>query len=133
MQSSKNKKYFSVCVSKSFKAKHHLWLHKDKPEPAHPHHWKVEAYIDSQKLDSEGMALDFIELDKDLDLLIKPFKNSDINKIKPFDKINPTAENIASWIFDRLIKKYDTSHQKLEKVVIWEASRYSAAVSHERP
>ena len=49
-------------------------------------------------LDSVGILFDFgnvKEIQKQLD-------HRFLNELKPFEKINPTAENICIWIYDQL-------------------------------
>jgi 6-pyruvoyltetrahydropterin/6-carboxytetrahydropterin synthase len=119
-------KNYTVRVEATFEAAHNLREYHGKPEPLHGHSWKVEVFAKRKGLDHEGMAIDFIELKDTLDPLIKPFKHSYINEVPPFDKINPSTENIASWIYDELSKKLKNHPCQIEKVTVWEGPNYSA-------
>ena len=121
-----NKK-FTIQVQAIFEAAHHLRQYHGVPEPIHGHTWKVEVFLIRDGLDHEGMAIDFLEVKAALDPLIQPFDHHYINEIPPFDKVNPSTENIASWIFDELNKKFPTSACKLQKVTLREGPNYSAS------
>ena len=43
-----------------------------------------------------------------------------INEIPPFDKINPTSENIAKWFYQELDKPEIRQEHKLDEVTVWE-------------
>jgi 6-pyruvoyltetrahydropterin/6-carboxytetrahydropterin synthase len=120
-------KIYTVRAEATFEAAHNLREYHGKPELLHGHSWKVEVFAVRKGLDHEGMAIDFIELKEALDPLIKPFKHAYINDVAPFDKVNPSAENIASWIYDELSKKFKNHPCQIEKVIVWEGPQYSAS------
>lgn len=121
-------KIYTIRIEATFEAAHNLREYHGKPEPLHGHSWKVEVFAKRKGLDNEGMAMDFIELRDALDPLIKPFKHAYINDIAPFDKINSSAENIATWILDQLGKKLKDHSCQIQKVTVWEGPDYSASV-----
>lgn len=127
MEENKIKKY-TVRIEATFEAAHNLREYHGKPEPLHGHSWKVEVFAKRNGLDHEGMAMDFIELKNALDPLVKPFCHAYINEVPPFHKINPSAENIATWIYEDLSKKFAHHPCKIEKVTVWEGPQYSATV-----
>lgn len=122
----KDTKHYTVRVEATFEAAHNLREYHGQPEPLHGHSWKVEVFAKRKGLDHEGMAIDFIELKDAVDFLIKPFKHAYINEVSPFDKVNPSAENIASWIHDELSKKFKDHPCQIEKATVWEGPHYSA-------
>jgi 6-pyruvoyltetrahydropterin/6-carboxytetrahydropterin synthase len=121
-------KKYTIQVQAIFEAAHNLRQYHGAPEPIHGHTWKVEVFLTRGGLDHEGMAVDFLEVKAALDPLIQPFDHRFINEIPPFDKISPSTENIAAWIFDELNKKFVSSPCKLQKVTLWEGPNYSASV-----
>ncbi|MBI1870909.1 MAG: 6-carboxytetrahydropterin synthase [Chlamydiae bacterium] len=128
MRDRTKKKSYTIRIEATFEAAHNLREYHGAPEPLHGHSWKVEVLGKRKGLDHEGMAMDFIELKDALDPLIKPFKHAYINEVSPFDKVNPSAENIATWIFDQLKGKFKDHPCQIEKVTVWEGPDYSASV-----
>ena len=89
----------------------------------HGHNWNVKIDVLSNQLDKVGFCLDFKDLDDILWKVIGPFDHNNFNDFAPFDKLNPTAENIARYFFDEL-KKLLPQNIRLEKISIWETDTY---------
>ncbi len=51
-----------------------------------------------------------------------------LNDEQPFTKLNPSAENIAKFIFNDIKSKIKAKGYKLSKVTVWESDR--TAVSY---
>lgn len=66
----------------------------------HGHNWIITIYLRSEELDENGMVLDFSIIKKEIHGL---FDHENINLKMP--GINPTAENIAKFIKDKLGEK----------------------------
>ncbi len=124
----KNTKKYTIHIETLFESAHNLREYHGVPEPLHGHTWKAEVFAERCGLDHEDMAIDFLELRSALDTLIKPFEHKYINDIAPFDKINPSTENIATWIFEELKKKFEGHPAQIKRVRIWEGPQYSASV-----
>jgi 6-pyruvoyltetrahydropterin/6-carboxytetrahydropterin synthase len=123
--------YFQVSVTKTFAGAHFLRQYKGKCENLHGHNWQVRACFGGQNLTDNGMLLDFTEIKKSLNEIIVLLDHKCLNDTPPFDKINPTAENIALFIFNAL-KKHETSNAKIVEVEVWESQNSSAKVSEEK-
>jgi len=54
-----------------------------------------------------------------------PFSN--INEIPPFDKDNPSAENIARWLFKKLSADLNSGGVRIKKVEIYEMPNCGAS------
>ena len=63
-----------------------------------------------------------------LDKIMKTLDHKFLNETSPFDKINPTAENIATYIFNEM-KIFETDDIKVYEVEVWESDTSSAVVS----
>ena len=94
---------YSLKVESSFSSAHNLRAYKGKCEELHGHNWKVEAAAESRDLDKIGMVMDFKLIKDELNRILDRFDHKYLNKLKPFDKINPTSENIAR--FNTLLHK----------------------------
>ncbi len=112
-----------IKVEGTFSAAHNLRGYRGKCEALHGHNWKVEAAVASQTLDDIGMVMDFTRLKKALHKVLKQFDHTYINSIPYFKKVNPTSENIARYVFERLQPRVPG----LKTITVWENSTSSAA------
>lgn len=84
-----------------FDASHHLPDYRGKCERVHGHTYRLEIVVEGEQKEG-GMVIDFNELKE---IVVREvwdkLDHTDLNEIME----NPTAENIADWIFDRLKKK----------------------------
>jgi 6-pyruvoyltetrahydropterin/6-carboxytetrahydropterin synthase len=119
---------YEVSVIKWFSAAHALRGYKGKCERLHGHNWKVKVTLVSGKLDKTGMAMDFTDIKSALDGVLSKFDHCFLNEAAPFDKINPTAENIAEVILKNIAGKLPKA-VKVHEVEVWESETSSAAVS----
>jgi len=117
---------FEVTVKTEFAAAHRLIDHPGPCREIHGHNWKVEAAFAGAKLDKQGMVIDFADVMKELDRIKSLVDHRMINEVPPFDRINPTAENIAKWIFDELAENLPTSPAR---VTVHETDSTSASYS----
>lgn len=120
---------FIIRVEARFEAAHNLREYHGAPEPLHGHSWKVEAKFLCKKLDSEDMGIDYVHVEKKIRELGKRFDHRYINEIPPFDKINPTSENIARWFYDELNKPEVRQNSELTEVILWEGPEAYVAYS----
>ncbi len=116
----KAKGKFVIRVESRFEAAHNLREYYGKPEPLHGHSWKVEVKIESSELDQESISVDYLKVKKGLDACAKKLDYTYINEVPPFDKINPSSENIAKWFYENLNQKKLLGKSKLQEVVLWE-------------
>ena len=108
---------YQIRVSSSFSAAHNLREDNGKCENLHGHSWKVELCIEDNELDGSGFLYDFRAVKKALREQLERYDHSYINELVPFDSINPTAENLAFYIFTELKKDFP----KLKEVTVWES------------
>ncbi len=111
---------FEVSSEVFFSAAHHLKNYNGPCENIHGHNWLVKVYIRTEKLNSLGLCIDFKILRSLMNEVTDELDHNDLNKI--FDKLNqnPSSENIARYIFDKMkikIKDFDCS---LSRVDIYE-------------
>ena len=95
----------------------------------HGHNWQVEVSVCSQVLDDSGIAIDFREIKKQTKLVVKRLDHQYLNEIKPFDVLNPTAENIAKYFFDEIALLITNKDIKVKEVMIWETPRSAVTYS----
>ncbi len=91
---------FEVSVEETFSAGHALRGYKGKCENPHGHNYRVRVNVEGEQLDSIGLLFDFAQLKKILRELIADVDHKFLNDQAPFDAINPSAENIAKFLYD---------------------------------
>ena len=119
---------YKLSVLGSFSSAHFLREYKGKCENLHGHNWKVRVCLSGCKLDSAGMLIDFTDIKKHLAAVMSVLDHKCLNETPPFDKINPTAENIAAFVFEQM-KESETDDIKVYEVEVWESETSSAIVS----
>lgn len=92
-----------MIVGKAYKfdAAHRLPKHKGKCSKVHGHTWTVEVELENT-LTKDWMVLDFEELDKEMEKILKTLDHKLLNSIR--DLKPPTCERIALHIFLKLSK-----------------------------
>lgn len=84
---------------------HFLRGYKGKCKRVHGHNYRVLVTLKCGALDGIGMIYDFGKLENMMkELIVKKYDHQLLNDIEPFDKINPTAENMSKVFYD-IIKK----------------------------
>jgi len=112
---------YKVSVEHHFDAAHALRGYKGKCESVHGHRFKVVAKVTATKLDDTGLAYDFTELKAKLKAILEKFDHTLINEVPPFDKLNPSSENIAAAIYRELKKGLKEVPVILDAVEVWES------------
>lgn len=113
---------FEILVKGSFSAAHWLRGYKGKCEGLHGHNWEVEITISAERINSTGMVMDFSEAKRYLKEVLDSMDHRCLNDMGYFRDVNPTSENIARYIYDRLVEKVSTEGVKISRVTVWETS-----------
>ncbi len=92
---------FEISVEHTFAAGHALRNYHGKCENVHGHNYRVQVGMEGRELDENGLLYDFAELKKRLRTTSEYMDHQFLNDLKPFDEINPSAENIAKFIYGR--------------------------------
>ena len=111
---------FEIEIDRSFSAAHQLRGYNGDCCNLHGHNYKVTVTVRSAEQDEIGIALDFKKLKAGLDELLAELDHKFLNDVPGFESINPTSENIAKTIFDRLASKLNDSRIRVHKVRISE-------------
>jgi 6-pyruvoyltetrahydropterin/6-carboxytetrahydropterin synthase len=117
---------YEVSVETTFAASHQLRGYRGDIEPLHGHNFRVEAFVSTETLAELGVVIDFIELEAELRKIVAPFDHRHVNEIPPFDRENPTTENLARFVFEQLEPRLPKG-VALRRVRVWEAPTYSAS------
>lgn len=94
-----------LSVSDSFAAAHALRHYEGKCENPHGHNFGVEICVEGSELDgSTEILLDFKILKNLLKDVLEKLDHQDLNAVPPFDKHNPSSENLAKHIWNEMEK-----------------------------
>jgi 6-pyruvoyltetrahydropterin/6-carboxytetrahydropterin synthase len=120
---------YQVSVEQHFDAAHFLRGYKGKCEALHGHRFRVVVKLRASQVDDIGMAYDFTELKRRLGDIISRFDHTCLNDVPPFDKINPSSENIASTIYNELHPELAGAPVAVSCVEVWESPQTGVAYS----
>jgi 6-pyruvoyltetrahydropterin/6-carboxytetrahydropterin synthase len=112
---------YQITVEHHFDAAHALRGYKGKCEALHGHRFRVVVRVKATGLDDIGLAYDFTELKGKLKAILDRFDHTCLNDVPPFDKINPSSENIASTIYGELKSELKEAPVELVCVEVWES------------
>ncbi|NTW27935.1 MAG: 6-carboxytetrahydropterin synthase QueD [Coriobacteriia bacterium] len=111
---------FELTVKSHFDAAHALHGYPGECRQLHGHTWDIEVMIAAETLDEIGIVYDFKRLKEDLAGVLQDYDHKYLNDVAPFDTRNPTAENLAREIYERLALRVDPSIKVVE-VSVWES------------
>lgn len=114
-----------ITVNDYFSSAHQLRGYKGKCEDLHGHNWKVEIDVIGPDLDEIGMLIDFKIIKEILKNAITGLDHTMLNNLSPFDKINPSSENLAKFLYEKISKLLPTAI-KLSAISIWESENSKA-------
>ncbi|MCS7229595.1 MAG: 6-carboxytetrahydropterin synthase QueD [Candidatus Kryptonium sp.] len=118
---------YKISVQKKFSASHIIRDYPGECGRLHGHNWNVKVVVKTKELNNFGMAIDFKELAKILNEIVDKLDHYHLNDIPPFDKIQPTAENLAKFFYDELkVKLGKYNNLEIDLVEIWETEKYTA-------
>jgi 6-pyruvoyltetrahydropterin/6-carboxytetrahydropterin synthase len=117
---------YQVSIETCFSAAHRLRNYRGLCENLHGHNWKVEATVAAQTLDGAGMVIDFSLLKQKLQQILDVLDHQYLNEIDPFHDLNPSSENVAAYLFERLARALRDTPVTLISVSVWESDRAKA-------
>ncbi len=97
---------YEITVEREFCAAHALTIAGVR-EPIHGHNFRVTVTLEGQTLDEDGLLCDFHTVNAVLKDICRPLVNANLNETPPFDRVNPSAEQIARHIADELAGRLD--------------------------
>jgi 6-pyruvoyltetrahydropterin/6-carboxytetrahydropterin synthase len=119
---------YEVTIIKFFSAAHVLAEIGGKCEELHGHNFKVELTVADPKLNSAGLLIDFRVVKKWLAKILEDIDHKYLNTLPSFAGINPSAENIAKYISEKMESEAKKASVKVIKVKVWESE--NAAVTY---
>ena len=113
--------FYEVMIERDFSSAHQLRGYKGKCENLHGHNYKLEIYAKGDELNNIGLLIDFVELKKAADEIVKYLDHRNLNELPPFDdELNPSAENIARYVLEYLNSQVEDERVTVHKVRCFE-------------
>ena len=113
--------FYEVMIERDFSSAHQLRGYKGKCENLHGHNYKLEIYAKGEELNNIGLLIDFVELKKAADGIVKYLDHRNLNELPPFDEeLNPSAENIARYVLEYLNSRVADERVSVHKVRCFE-------------
>ncbi len=122
---------YEIYVREEFSAAHSLTGYPGPCANIHGHNWAVEAVFRCNKLNTLGMAVDFMEVKTALSESLDKLDHTNLNDAPEFASANPTAENLAKFLFAELAAKLNTDHTWVHKVIVFETPGCGASYGEE--
>lgn len=122
---------YTLKISTEFAASHSLREYPGDCARLHGHNWKVEVEVTATDLDELGMAIDFKTVRAAAREAAGQLDHRHLNELDPFDRINPTAENIAAWLFSTIRDRVAGPNRHLSAVTVWETNRAAIRYSED--
>lgn len=110
-----------IKLIRSFSSAHHLPKYEGPCHDLHGHTWKA-VFIIEGPVHEDGMVCDFKVVKKLLDSFLPDHQL--LNELLE----NPTAENLAQYLFDKISPELAKSGLKLKTLEIWESDNAAAIV-----
>ena len=119
---------YEVTIRKSFSAAHILKEIGGKCEEMHGHNFIVEVTVAGPSLNSEDLLIDFRVLKGWTNEVLEEMDHKYLNDVECFKGMNPSSEQIARYIYNRLAEKAASLKLTLAQITVWESE--NARVSY---
>lgn len=119
---------YKISIETHFAASHQLHGYQGPCKTLHGHTWRVRVEVKSDRIDDIGISVDFKDLKRLTHDVIERLDHKHINDIPPFDRENPTAENLARYIYAEVKQRLPGGVNMVE-VVLWESANYAVTYS----
>jgi 6-pyruvoyltetrahydropterin/6-carboxytetrahydropterin synthase len=118
---------FEVTIEETFAAGHALRNYRGKCENVHGHNYRCQVSILGEQLDEFGLLVDFVELMRVVHTVLDRMDHQWLNEFPPFDVLNPSAENMAKYIYDEVSSGLTAKEGvRVGAVKLWETDTASA-------
>ena len=97
----------------------------------HGHNWKVELEVVATGLNDVGMGVDFKEMKNAANEVGDRLDHRYLNDLEPFTELNPTAENIAAYMYREIAARLNSDTIRVNAVTLWETDRACVRYSEE--
>jgi 6-pyruvoyltetrahydropterin/6-carboxytetrahydropterin synthase len=111
---------YEIIVEQYFEAAHFLRGYQGKCENVHGHRYTIRVRLKAAQLNEIGLVYDFTDMKRHLKDILGKLDHHLLNDIPPFDRINPSVENISSTIYNELKIRLVKEPVVISAVEAWE-------------
>jgi 6-pyruvoyltetrahydropterin/6-carboxytetrahydropterin synthase len=115
---------YYLTIEDHFSSAHQLRGYKGKCENLHGHNWKVILTLRGEALNDIGILIDFHDMKAILKDALSGLDHVNINEHPAFTVHNPSSENIAKYLFDKisaLLSSKDFADISTDAVTVYES------------
>jgi 6-pyruvoyltetrahydropterin/6-carboxytetrahydropterin synthase len=123
---------YTLKIVTDFASAHTLRDYPGDCSRMHGHNWKVEVEVKARELDAVGMGVDFKEIKQATRDITGRLDHRYLNELEPFKRLNPTAENIAAYVYKELGKQLNSQAVQVSAVTLWETERACVRYTEEQ-
>jgi 6-pyruvoyltetrahydropterin/6-carboxytetrahydropterin synthase len=113
---------YEVFIETSISSAHRLDGYPGPCSRVHGHNWRIKVSVSGEELDERGFGIDFRDLKAHLEEICAGLDHRDLNRLESFRGLNPTAENLARYIFQELGRRVDDRRVRVSRVEVRETS-----------
>lgn len=118
---------YKLKIKDYFSSAHYLRDYQGACENLHGHNWTVELIVEGEELNEIDILIDFKDLKKILKEVLDELDHRLINDHPYFKAKNPSSENLARFIFEKVKEKIKSfSKIKVKEVTVYETEKASA-------
>jgi 6-pyruvoyltetrahydropterin/6-carboxytetrahydropterin synthase len=118
---------YELKVITDFAAAHQLRNFGGECEKLHGHNWRIEVVLSGDRLNEAGLLVDFKDVKTAANKILEDLDHAYLNELPQFKDENPSSENIAAYLFQRLSSELNKGHLKVTKVTAWESDSACAS------
>jgi 6-pyruvoyltetrahydropterin/6-carboxytetrahydropterin synthase len=118
---------YEVKIVTQFAAAHRLENFNGKCESLHGHNWKVEVFLAGKDLNGTGLLMDFGVVKARTKEVLEEIDHKYLNELAAFQDRNPSSENLACYLFERLGAIFNCDGVKVSRVNVWESDTSCAS------
>jgi 6-pyruvoyltetrahydropterin/6-carboxytetrahydropterin synthase len=118
---------YELKVITQFAAAHRLENFYGKCEALHGHNWKVEVFLVGNTLDRTGLLMDFGAVKARTNEVLEELDHKYLNELAAFQDRNPSSENLAYYLYERLGASLNRDGVKIHRVNVWESDTSCAS------
>lgn len=118
---------YELKVITDFAAAHQLRNFGGECEKLHGHNWRIEVVLSGDRLNEAGLLVDFKDVKTAANKILEDLDHAYLNELPQFKDENPSSENIAAYLFQRLSSELNSGHLKVTKVTAWESDSACAS------
>jgi len=131
MPDKEGRSVYEVSITAHFSAAHRLKGYRGACAAVHGHNWEVEVFVRGERLNRTGILMDFRKLKEAVRQAVATLDHADLNSLPAFRAANPTSENIARLLYERLAPRLTRGGRRLARVRVRETPGSAAGYAED--